>query len=196
MGGLGLFDVEKFLISQQAWWVFKALKSSRDNWRYKLRVLCKGNVLCAGPGIIKESANPILFGISSSFQKVRLSHDSINSNFVNVFVLNNPIFFRGPGNKQPLTLSFLELPETGLSPMASLKAKDFFNVNCIKTRQELAFDCGLDLSLTGYVDLVRCLNHYVRRLKPNTRNNGSSITLSESVGLLKKPGKKIRSMLV
>jgi hypothetical protein len=31
MGGLGLFDVEKFLVSQQAGWVFKALKSSRDN---------------------------------------------------------------------------------------------------------------------------------------------------------------------
>jgi hypothetical protein len=112
MGGLGLFDVEKFLVSQQAGWVFKALKSSRDNWRYKLRALCNGNVLCAGPGIIKETANPILYGISCSFQKVRLSHDSLNINFVNAFILNNPIFFRGPGNKQPLTLSFLELPET------------------------------------------------------------------------------------
>ncbi len=37
MGGLGLFDIEKFLTGQQASWVFKAQKSSRDNWRYKLR---------------------------------------------------------------------------------------------------------------------------------------------------------------
>jgi hypothetical protein len=125
MGGMGLFDVEKILISQQAGWVFKALKSTRDNWRYKLRSLCNGNVLCAGPGIIKESANPILHGISSSFQKVRLSHDSLNSNFVDAFVLNNPIFFRGPGNKLPLTLSFLDLPETGVSPFANLRARDF-----------------------------------------------------------------------
>jgi hypothetical protein len=149
MGGLGLFDVEKFLVSQQAGWVFKALKSSRDNWRYKLRALCNGNVLCTGPGIIKETANPILYGISCSFQKVRLSHDSLNSNFVNAFILNNPIFFRGPGNKQPLTLSFLELPKIGTSPMANLRARDFFNVNGVKTRQELVFDCGVDLSLTG-----------------------------------------------
>jgi hypothetical protein len=90
-----------------------------------------------------------------------------------------------------LTLSFLELPENGVSPLANLRARDFFNVNGIKTRQELAFDCNLDLSLNGYADLVRCLNHYVRRLKPNTRNNGSSITISDSVGILKKPGKKI-----
>jgi hypothetical protein len=74
--------------------------------------------------------------------------------------------------------------------MASLKARDFFNVNGIKTRQELVFDCGVDLSLTGYAELVRCLNHYVRRLKPNTRNNGSNSTIVESVGILKKPGEK------
>jgi hypothetical protein len=196
MGGMGLFDVEKFLVSQQAGWVLKAMKSTRDNWRHKLRSLCNGNVLCAGPGIIKESANPILYGISSSFQKVRLSHDSLNSNFVNAFVLNNPIFFRGPGNKLPLTLSFLELPETGISPLANLRARDFFNVNGIKTRQELAFDCNLNLSLNGYADLVRCLNHYVRRLKPNTRNNGSNVSLVESVCSLKKPGKKMRMLLV
>jgi hypothetical protein len=107
------------------------------------------NIFCAGPGIIKQSANTILYGVSCSFQKVRMSHDSINSNFVNAFVLNNPIFFRGPGNKQSLTLSFLELPQTGFSPLVNLKARDFFNVNGIKTRQELALDCDLNLSLTG-----------------------------------------------
>jgi hypothetical protein len=39
-GGLGLFDVESFLTSQQAGWVLKAHKSARDNWRCKLRSLC------------------------------------------------------------------------------------------------------------------------------------------------------------
>jgi hypothetical protein len=54
MGGLGLFDIEKFLISTQVGWIFKAHKSSRDNWRYKLRSLCNGNVLIASPEIIKK----------------------------------------------------------------------------------------------------------------------------------------------
>jgi hypothetical protein len=196
MGGLGLFDIEKFLVSQQSTWIFKALKSSRDNWRYKLRVLCNGNVLCAGPGIIKESANPILFGISCSFQKMRLSHDSLHSNFVSALVVNNPIFFRGPGNKLPVFLSYLGLPEYGTSPFTRLRAIDFFNVNGVKTKLELLIEFNLDLSLVGYADLVRCLNHYVRRLKPNERNNGSNTTLFESVGILKKPGKKIRSLFL
>ncbi len=159
MGGLGLFDVEKFLTSQQASWVLKANLSSRDNWRYKLRALCDGNVLCAGPGIIKQSANPILYGISCSFQKLRLSHDTTNSNFVNAFVLNNPIFFRGPGNKLPLTLSYLGLPETENSPLAYLMARNFFNVSDIKTRIEISMEYNLQLSISAYADLVRCLNH-------------------------------------
>jgi hypothetical protein len=196
MGGLGLFDVEKFLTGQQASWVFKAQKSSRDNWRYKLRVLCNGNVLCAGPGLIKKSANPVLYGISSSYQKLRLSHDSLNSNFVNAFVFNNPIFFRGPGNKEILNPTFLDLPESGTNVIASLTARDFFNVNGVKTRMELEIEFNLTLSLQGYADLVRCLNHYVRRLKPNERNNGSITSISAEFGMLKKPGKKIRAALV
>jgi hypothetical protein len=167
MGGLGLFDIEKFLTGQQASWVFKAHKSSRDNWRYKLRSLCNGNVLCAGPGIIKKTANPILYGLSCSYQKLRLSHDSNNSNFVNAFVLNNPIFFRGPGNKEPLNCFYLELPESGNNALAFLTAREFFNVNGVKTRLELELEYNLTLGLQGYADLVRCLNHYVRRLKPN-----------------------------
>ncbi len=196
MGGLGLFDVEKFLISQQASWVFKAHKSPRDNWRYKLRSLCNGNVLCARPGLIKKSANPILYGISCSFQKVRLSHNSLNSNFTDALILNNPIFFRGPGNKQPLTLSYLGLSESGESVMASLTARNFFNINGIKTRMELAFDYNLQIGIEGYVNLALCLNHYVRRLKPNERNDGSSVSLSEEFCCLKKPGKKLRATLV
>ncbi len=196
MGGLGLFDIENFLTSQQASWFFKAYHSSRDNWRYKLRALCNGNVLCAGPGIIQQTANPVLYGISCSFQKLRLIHDTCNSNFVNAFVLNNPIFFRGPGNKLPLTLTYLDLQETGNSLLAFRTALEFFNVNGIKTRIELSMEYNIQLSTPAYADLARCLNYYVRRLKTNERNNGSKKKLFKEFGTIKKPGKKIRKSLV
>jgi exonuclease III len=54
-GGLGLFNVENFLVGQQAVWVLRANQSTRDNWRFKLRSLCNGNVLCAGPHLIKKA---------------------------------------------------------------------------------------------------------------------------------------------
>jgi hypothetical protein len=155
-GGLGLFDVESFLTSQQAGWVLKAHKSARDNWRCKLRSLCNGNVLCAGPRLIDKTANPILHGLAVSFEKVRKSHDTKNSNFTRAFVLNNSLFFRGPGNKLPLDLTYLELDEYIETPLSRLRAMDFFNVNGVKTKLELFIEFNLDLTLSGYAKLVAC----------------------------------------
>ena len=194
-GGMGLFNVEDFLISMQANWVLKAYKSSRDNWRYKLRALCYGNVLCAGPELIKESANPVLFGLASSFKKVWVRHDKLHSNFSQACIVNNPMFFRGPRDKTPLFLSYLGLDENAQSVLPDLKASDFYNVNGLKTRAELRILFQLDLSVEGYGKLARCLNHYVTRLRPNRRNNGSSLSLVDTYLPLKKPGKKIRSTL-
>jgi hypothetical protein len=36
-GGLGLFNVESFLIGQQAVWILRASISTRDNWRHSDR---------------------------------------------------------------------------------------------------------------------------------------------------------------
>jgi hypothetical protein len=191
-GGLGLFDVEKFLISQQATWIFKAHRSSRDNWRYKLRSLCNGNVLTAGTGLLKKSANPVLHGLSMSYENFRKNHDGTNCNFQSAFVLNNPMFFRGPGDKLPLNLSYLGLAETGDNPITRLTAREFFNVNGLKSRILLLIDYGVDISVVGYIRLARCLNHYVTRLRPNNRNDGSCEDIPSSFAALKKPGKKIR----
>ncbi len=53
----------------------------------------------------------------------------------------------------------------------------------------------MDISVDGYVLLARCLNHYVQRIRPNGRNNGSCSSIKEDYGSIKKPGKKIRSTL-
>jgi hypothetical protein len=42
-GGLGLFNVEEFLMSQQCCWIFRTIKSCRDNWRNDVYELRFGN---------------------------------------------------------------------------------------------------------------------------------------------------------
>jgi hypothetical protein len=81
------------------------------------------------------------------------------------------------------------------SSLPDLRACDFFNVYGLKTRAELRVEYQLDLTVDGYVKLTRCLNHYVTRLRPNNRNNGSAISIPEFFLTIKKPGKKIRSAL-
>jgi hypothetical protein len=41
-GGLGLFNVEEFLMSQQCCWIFRTVKSCRDNWRNDIHELSLG----------------------------------------------------------------------------------------------------------------------------------------------------------
>jgi hypothetical protein len=123
-GGLGLFDVENFLMAQQAGWILKAEKSSRDNWRAKLRHLCYNNVLCAGPDLISKSANPILHNLSISFERIRIAHDSLHSNFTSSSIINNKLFFRGPGDKLTLDHVYLETDEND-TPYHDCLPRDF-----------------------------------------------------------------------
>jgi hypothetical protein len=88
------------------------------------------------------------------------------------------------------------LREGETNAICSLTAKEFFNVNWLRTRQDLYLTYGIEISVDGYVLLARCLNHYVQRIRPNARNNGSCISVEEDFGSLKKPGKKIQTTLM
>jgi hypothetical protein len=194
-GGLGLFDIEKFLTGQQAGWVLKAHKSSRDNWRAKLRALSYGNVLCSGPNLISPIHNPILHGLATSYEKFRLSHDQLHSNSVRSFIINNKMFTRGRGDNNLLDVTYLELDDRVAHKIASMTAMDFFNVNGLKSRVELLLDSGVMIPVPAYVKIAASLNHFVRKMKPNNRSNGSSRFIVDEFIPLKNPGKKIRASL-
>jgi hypothetical protein len=121
-GGLGLFNVEDFLCSQQAGWVIKAKKSSRDNWRASLRSNCYGNVLCLGPDLFTPAQNPIMFRISKSYSRFRQYQDFLHCNFTQAIVINNLVFNQGAHDKNHLKLSYLELDENSTNRIAHLRA--------------------------------------------------------------------------
>jgi hypothetical protein len=108
-------------------------------------------------------------------------------------VINNPVFNRGPHDKNTLNFNYLEIDENSMNRIAYLRAWEFFNVNGLKTKLELQFDYGITLTVSGYAKLASCLTHYVRKLRPNNRNNGSSRPIDTEFLSLKNPGKKIRS---
>jgi hypothetical protein len=61
-----LVNIEQFLISQQAGWVFRAATSTRDNWRGDLHHLRFGN-----PSAINSlEKNPVLKGIATFYGTV------------------------------------------------------------------------------------------------------------------------------
>ncbi len=74
-GGLGLFNVEEFLMSQQCCWIFRTIKSCRDNWRNDVYELSFGNPLSFSPKIVNENRHPILYHIACSFERLRIKFD-------------------------------------------------------------------------------------------------------------------------
>jgi hypothetical protein len=107
------------------------------------------------------------------------------------------MFFRGPGDKQVLDPDYLECAQNLVlcRKVANLKVEDCFGMYGLITRVELRQNCGIDLTVTGYSNLGRALNHFVNRLKANRISDGTSISLRESLNI-KKPGAKIRGLLV
>jgi hypothetical protein len=195
-GGLGMFNVEEFLTSQQCVWILRAHKSTRDNWRVKLRQLCNGNVLTAGPNLIDPIANPILHGLSCSFEKLRVTHDSKNENYIKATIFNNPLFFRRKGDKNTLNATYLGLNKGQCSVIAKMTALEFFDTIGIKSLNDLSRLHGLELLEVGYERLKKCLSHLVSRIKNSKNNDGSKKTLLSIFGTIKKPGPKIRECLV
>ncbi len=70
-GGMGLFNIEEFLMAQQCHWVFRSFKSCRDNWRNDLYELSLSNPLSFSPLIIDSRRHPILCDIAVSYERFR-----------------------------------------------------------------------------------------------------------------------------
>jgi hypothetical protein len=186
-GGLGLFKLEEFLTAQQCTWVLRADKSLRDNWRGDLYGLSMGNCLAFSHRNIDVSSNPILHGIGVSFEKLRICHDSTNENFLKANTLFHPMVFRGPGDKNVLDPTYLECEDN----LPLCKKVAAFLREFVELRQ----NCGIDLSVTGYANLGKAVTHFVNRISINRLNDGSTVSLRETLNL-KKPGPKIRSLMV
>ncbi len=136
--------------------------------------------------------NPILHGLASSYEVFRLSHDRMHSNCIRAFIINNPIFVREQGNRELLDYKYLELDERVANKISSMTAMDFFNVNGLKTRMEVILEFGFNLSVEAYAKIATSLNYFVRKMRPNNRNNSSVRSVIDEFLTLKQPGKKTR----
>jgi hypothetical protein len=108
-GGLGLFNVEEFLMSQQCCWVFRAKNSCRDNWRNDIFELGYGNPLALSPKIVNSNRHPVIYSIACSFERLRIKFDKRNENYLTSSIFYNPMLFRETRDKRPLCPTYLDL---------------------------------------------------------------------------------------
>jgi hypothetical protein len=60
---------------------------------------------------------------------------------------------------------------------------------------EIIIEFGFNLPVEAYTKIAKALNYFVRKMRPNNRNNGSSRSVITEFLPLKQPGKKMRNWI-
>jgi hypothetical protein len=147
-GGIGLINIEHFLVAQQAVWIGRAYRSSKDCWRADLRSVSCGNVLTIYEKDTFFDNIPVLKAAVTSFGKVRDAFIVQNDNFWKMFIYNNPNLKRGPDDVRLLDKNFFAPngPQLDMRLVAKLKIEDFFLNGIFRERQNLIDSTGCFLT--------------------------------------------------
>jgi hypothetical protein len=92
-GGLGFIDLNTYIMSLQCSWIKRAYNSTIDTWRLELNKRTGGNVVLTTPRIFRPDINPILNGVSKSFEAFKSSFYKRNDNFLVSHIMGNPLIF-------------------------------------------------------------------------------------------------------
>jgi hypothetical protein len=188
-GGLGLLNVEEFLMSQQCCWIFRTVQSCRDNWRNDIYELSFGIPLSLSPKVIDVNRHPILYSISCSFERLRIKFDKSNENYLTSCIFFNPMLFRETRDKRPLCPTYLGIANN--QPLtykfATCQLQNFCGEFGVLPHQDLT-RAGLTLSLIGYGRLSNALNCLFDRIRPDRFDDDNAKTIFSEFCLIKKPG--------
>jgi hypothetical protein len=195
-GGMGLFNIEEFLMAQQCCWVFRCFKSCRDNWRNDLYELSLGNPLSFSPQITDSRRHPILYDIAVSYERFRTKFNKKNENYLTDCIFYNPILYREDRDKRTLTPDFLGISGNTLLTyrFAKTEIQNLCDDFGIRTRLSLTYD-NLPLSEIGYGRLSNALNCFFDRMDNQRNDTDLAKSIKDEFCLIKKPGRKCRLVL-
>jgi hypothetical protein len=107
-GGLGLFSIKEFLISQQVNWIKRTGISTWDNWRVKICNATFGNCFMLSENSFNKNLNPVLFSLSCSWSHFLSRFYRLDNNYKESYIFNNPLITRSSTDKKLLDENFLE----------------------------------------------------------------------------------------
>ncbi len=103
--GLGLFDIPIFLHAQRCAWIKRCLNMD-EQWKVQLYINNFGNILNCKACNTNKYTNPLLFTISSSYDKMYESFVCKDENFRSAFIMDNNKMTRDLETKQYITTNF------------------------------------------------------------------------------------------
>ena len=110
LGGLGIFNIKKFLQAQHCSWVSRAYKLTIDNWRFDMAANSpNGSIPQIRSRDFNVNVNPILKYITESYENFYSCFSTINGNYKEAQIFDNAAFTRGPADNNKLDPDFFGL---------------------------------------------------------------------------------------
>jgi hypothetical protein len=191
-GGLGFFDLKKFLGAQRCTWLLRAKKNCIDNWRYDLHKLSPNNdPLQIRASDVSAQIHPVLHDICIAYEDFYFNFCKSERNYKSAQIFENSIF-RDPGTGNMLGKQFfgIDFYNGYRDAIRKLSFDDCFANNVFKSIQEFR-DIGLPLSLVVWMRIRNTLLHY-----GNPPLIGKINKISDFVDRWRKGGKQIRRVSV
>ena len=197
LGGLGMIDLEDFIIAQQVVWVKRAAISLRDNWRVDMKRLSNGNVITLSAGDFCHEKFPIFAFLADSLKAFLLAYGEKNDNFSKMFLLNNPLIKRGRNDNRTINMQFFSrnLPLLAEVPLSTIKIEQIALNGRLLSLDEIVANTGIEFSLATYLRLQEAFFTTRQLFVPTRISDGSATSVENFLKQFKKGSKSIRRIL-
>ena len=194
-GGLGIFNIKKFLTAQHCSWILRAYKLPIDNWRFDLRAAAPAGeiYLIRKCDLIRES-NPILINLVSSFEIFYGEFSKKDGNYKNAYIFSNQAFTRGADSQLLLDSEFFGCIGPAPIPLRKLKFRDRFSAGTVKNIADFRL-MGIELSPATWFRLQSALLLSRQRLRKPDDSENLSEPVKVFLNRVKKGSKKFRVIL-
>jgi hypothetical protein len=201
-GGLGLIKLDQYIAALQCSWIRRCYTVINESWRWRLADSC--NFDFSNPHF--ENLDPRLYpvecNIIDSFKKFQSRFFSMNENFLQAKIVNNPMFLReNPGRVAADTgivdsnffgRRFFEQQKERLQ---NIKMGSLIVDGTVLNFQNFLDATGIPFTQVMYFRLVTVGNYAVEKYAKKPASNGTNIPLKEFVCRTKKGSKRFRRVL-
>jgi hypothetical protein len=106
-GGIGMINIKNFLTGIQCSWIKRCFRSKIDIWRKKIDIKGGGNALTITAEQFDAQQNPVLSTLARSFDSFKTEFYKQNDNFLDSYVLGNPLLINNRREKIPFHIGNL-----------------------------------------------------------------------------------------
>jgi hypothetical protein len=202
LGGLGLIDLNQYIMALQCSWIRRCYTVINDSWRWRIAEAFNFNFDNPQPVIPDPGLFPIENNILSSFAKFRTQFFSMNENFLQAKIVNNPMFLReNPGRvnagREYVDQNFFGRAffDTHKERLLKLKMHDLLIDGRVVSFQQLVTSTGVPFTQLMYFRLITVGNFALDKYAAKPNSNGTSLSLREYVCRTKKGSKRFRIVL-